>query len=267
MLAVFLFSTASAGMKPMFQVPTREDWRLKRDFVVGEDVLVQSTITEEPEEPTIEEEIPLEPEEEAVEIEISDPFEPVNRAIFTFNDHLYRFVFRPVVKVYKLIVPSDFRLIIKNFFTNIAMPVRFVNSLLQGKIEGAGRELLRFIINSTVGVLGLVDVASDWGIKPQEEDFGQTLGVYGIGEGPYIVLPVLGPTTLRDGIGLGVDMFLEPLNYLPKNDTYLGIKAEEYTNKGSYYLDVYFDLKESSLDPYAAMRNAYIQRRRQEVKE
>ncbi len=250
-------------------VPTRDDWRLNRPLRLevpeGIDTALMAQLQQQQEEEEIE--IALEPEEEEIELQVSDPLEPINRVVFAFNDGLYRFVFRPVVRVYKLIVPSDFRLIIGNFFSNLAMPVRFVNSLLQGKIEGAGRELLRFIINSTVGVLGLVDVASDWGIKPQKEDFGQTLGVYGIGEGPYLVLPVLGPSTLRDGIGLGVDMFLEPVNYLPKNDTFYAIKGTQYTNKTSYYLETYFDLKESALDPYVAVRNAYIQHRRQEVKQ
>ncbi len=268
LVLVLVFVSSGYGLREEeLLLPSRDDWRLKRPFRVVQDLKVQSSLVAQTDEEALQEEIPLEPEEEEEEIQVSDPLEPVNRVVFLFNDHLYRFVFRPVVRVYKLIVPSDFRLIIKNFFTNLAMPVRFVNCLLQGKIEGAGRELLRFVINSTIGVLGLVDVASDVGIKAQPEDFGQTLGVYGIGEGPYIVLPVLGPTTLRDGIGLGVDMFLEPVNYLPKNDTYYAIKAEQYTNRTSYYLDIYFDLRESSLDPYVAVRNAYIQKRRQEVRQ
>jgi len=263
---IFLTPLVAFGKDLSLKVPTRNDWRIQRALFLSGMGLPKPILFASSQQ-DIEEEIPLEPEEEEVELKISDPLEPLNRVIFTFNDHVYRFILKPIVRVYKLIMPAEFRMLIKNFFTNLAMPVRFVNCVLQGKIKAAARELLRFVLNTTIGVLGLVDVATEWGIKSQPEDLGQTLAVYGVGEGPYLVLPLLGPTTLRDGVGTALDMFLEPVNYMPKNETFYGVKALNYTNKSSYYLETYFDLKASALDPYVAVRNAYVQHRRQEVKQ
>ncbi|RMG67106.1 MAG: VacJ family lipoprotein, partial [Nitrospirae bacterium] len=140
--------------------------------------------------------------EEAQELTIADPLEPWNRLMFRFNDRLYFWVLKPVAQGYSYILPQDVRVAIGNFFRNLLMPVRVVNCLLQGKLKGAGNELLRFAVNTTLGVYGFDDVAKrEFNLNPYEEDLGQSLGHYGIGNGFYIVWPVLGPSTLRDTVG------------------------------------------------------------------
>jgi phospholipid-binding lipoprotein MlaA len=163
-------------------------------------------------------------------------------------------------------VPEDFRIIVRNFFYNITSPARVINCLLQGKFKDAGNEALRFGINTTVGVLGLAPVAEDFGIKGKEEDFGQTLAVYGVGTGPYIVLPIVGPSNLRDLVGDVADAFLDPLNHFSKLETVVAIQSYRYVNKTSLHLGEYEDLKASALDPYIALKDAYIQHRNEEVK-
>jgi phospholipid-binding lipoprotein MlaA len=205
----------------------------------------------------------LEEEEE----EIADPFEPVNRAFFAVNDKLYFWVLKPVTKGYSFLFPEPVRISVNNFFANIAMPIRFVNNLLQFKFKPAGKELLRFGINSTVGVLGLFDVAAEsGGIKVNEdEDFGQTLGVWGLGSGFYMNLPLLGPSSLRDAVGSAGDYFLDPVNYVnPLIDQY-AIKAGSGVNKASFKIGDYEEIKKDALDPYAAIRDIYNQYRRSKV--
>jgi ABC-type transporter lipoprotein component MlaA len=146
---------------------------------------------------------------------IADPLEPVNRVIFHFNDKLYFWLLRPVAKGYAAVLPEGVRISVRNFFNNISIPVRLVNNLLQLKIKWAGTELLRFGVNSTMGMLGLYDVAkNEMGISVNDEDFGQTLGVWGLGPGFFINWPFIGPSSLRDTAGSAGDYFLEPLNYL-----------------------------------------------------
>ena len=158
----------------------------------------------------------LDDDEDFIDVEtvtIADPLEPVNRVFFVFNDKLYFWLLRPIARGYSWIFPEPARESVNNFFDNIKMPVRFVNNLLQGKIRASGRELARFGINTTVGVGGLWDPAGNWfDISPSKEDFGQTLGKYGIGEGVYICWPVLGPSNIRDTLGLSGDYFLNPLS-------------------------------------------------------
>jgi len=199
--------------------------------------------------------------------EIADPFEPVNRVFFTVNDKLYFWVLKPVAQGYSFLFPEPVRISVNHFFDNIATPIRFVNSLLQFKFKRAGKELLRFGINSTVGVLGIFDVAGDnEGIQVSEdEDFGQTLGVWGLGPGFYMNLPILGPSSLRDAVGSAGDQFLDPVNYVnPLIDRY-AIKAGSGVNKASFKIGDYEDIKKDALDPYAAIRDIYHQYRKSKV--
>ncbi len=197
---------------------------------------------------------------------LADPLEPVNRGMFWVNDKLYTYLFKPVAKGFR-VVPEPARVSLGNFFHNLGTPVRFANSLLQLRFADAGTELGRFLINSTLGVAGLFDPAKSCaGWERKEEDFGQTLGHYGIGQGFYLVLPVLGPTTLRDGIGRAGDYFLDPLpHYVDDTELLIG-RLVEQENRLSLDKDTYEGIKEQELDPYLFIRNAYAQRRAAQVR-
>jgi phospholipid-binding lipoprotein MlaA len=196
--------------------------------------------------------------------EVNDPLEPLNRAIFIFNDKVYFWVLKPTKNAYAAVVPRDIRSSLGNAFANIGAPVRFINSLLQGKIEDAGIELSRFLINSTLGVLGLGDPASrDFDIEPRTADFGQTLGIWGVGEGVFICLPFLGPSTVRDSFGFVGDVYLHPVPYLSDSFTFdMAYLAVSRVNLMSITPDVYEELKRLSLDPYVAARQAFYDYRR-----
>lgn len=200
---------------------------------------------------------------------IADPFEPVNRGIFWFNDKLYFFLLKPVARGYR-VVPSPVRKAVKNFFSNLSSPVRIINSALQGKLADVGRETTRLFLNSTIGLAGLFDVADRWGKIPRkDEDFGQTLGVYRLGQGPYLVLPFFGPSSLRDATGLVADTFLEPTTYLTRDWSLLDraeLKGGQAVNHLSLDDDSYEKIKRDSLDPYLFMRAAYVQYRLAKVK-
>jgi phospholipid-binding lipoprotein MlaA len=207
-------------------------------------------------------------EAEAGVVHVADPIEPFNRAMYHFNDKFYFWILKPVAQGYKFLVPTPFRTGVKNFFYNLITPVRMVNCILQGKFYFAGTEFTRFVINSTVGMLGFVDPAQNYPmLKAKEEDLGQTFGNYGIGNGFYIVWPFLGPSTLRDTVGMAGDLFLNPVNYVRPAEAALGITAYEKVNTTSFYIGDYEAIKEASLDPYSAIRNAYIQDRKKKTKE
>jgi len=193
---------------------------------------------------------------------ISDPLEPINRAFFQFNDRLYFWVLKPVATGYKNVVPEAARIGVRNFFSNLETPVRLGNCLLQGKFEGAGTEVCRFVINTTIGVAGFGDPAlSRYDLKRCDEDFGQTLGFYGLGPGFYIHWPVFGPSSLRDTGGALGDGLLDPVSYVPSFPIRAGIRTFETINGTSLRLGDYERLKKSALDPYIALRNAYHQHR------
>jgi phospholipid-binding lipoprotein MlaA len=219
--------------------------------------------------------------EEAFEDEIMetmpDPLKPFNKVMFQVNDKLYFYVLKPVAQGYKFILSEPVRLSIRNVISNLTTPIRFVNCLLQGKLEGAGIEMSRFMVNTTTGVLGLFDVAKTYYLlDKQEEDFGQTLGHYGVKEGFYIVWPILGPSTLRDTFGRAGDYFSNPLLYVnPRRDWYGlevntdypgAVTASDRINEMSLTLGTYEEFKESSIDPYTSMRSAYFEHRRNEIK-
>lgn len=203
---------------------------------------------------------------------IHDPLAPVNKVMYHFNDRLYFWVLKPVTQVYSHIIPEDFRIIFGNVYDNLWAPSRMLNNLLQLRFKAAGNELIRFLFNSVAGIAGTADVARDaLGIKKQEADFGQTLGHYGIGHGFYLVLPVFGPSSLRDGIGLAGDRFMYPLTYVSSSDLTFGestgIYAHEAVNDTSFKIGDYESFKESAIDPYVSMRDAFVQHRNKNVEE
>ena len=194
---------------------------------------------------------------------IADPLEPFNRAMFHFNDKLYFWVLKPVAQGYGKVVPEVARIGVRNFFSNIASPVRIVNCVLQAKFVGAVKELGRFAVNTVWGIGGLMDLASDNAVNlpKQDADLGQTLGVYGLGYGFYINWPIWGPSSPRDTVGLIGDAFLNPFTYLFELDVLAGIKAYETVNATSLAIGDYESLKDAAVDPYVAFRDAYAQYR------
>jgi phospholipid-binding lipoprotein MlaA len=201
------------------------------------------------------------------QVTVADPLEPVNRFMFGFNDVAYFWVIRPVSQAYAFVVPKPARIGISNFFHNVGTPARLVNCILQGKNIAADVELARFAINTTVGILGFGDPAADrWKLPPAEEDLGQTLAVYGLGNGFYLVLPILGPSTARDAVGLLGDEFLYPLWYIDSTEVSIGISAEQAINKASLHPGEYESFKAAAVDPYVAMREAYVQYRQKQIR-
>lgn len=206
---------------------------------------------------------PVEPEDIA-QPQIADPIEPWNRFWFKFNDVFYMGLGKPFSRAYTTVLPKYARDRIENAYSNFLFPARFVNAVLQLRPDKASRELGRFIINSTFGLGGLYDLAAtkpDMG--PQTLDFGQTLGVWGFGHGFYLVLPILGPSSLRDGIGLAADAAAQPTTYVVSAPIVLtlAISAGGRINRIPETLDVYEELKRSAIEPYTAARDAYGQLR------
>lgn len=198
----------------------------------------------------------------------SDPLRPYNRFMFSVNDRLYFWVMKPVAVGYSKVVPERGRIAISRFFKNITFPIRFVNNVLQLKFKNAGVECARFGVNTTVGVLGLGDPArSRLGLTPRREDFGQTLGHYGVGSGFHLVLPVLGPSNLRDAVGRVPDCFLNPINYVDPIEAAVMINAYGKENYTSLHIGEYESLKRDALDPYTFIRDAYEQNREKAVRE
>jgi phospholipid-binding lipoprotein MlaA len=196
-----------------------------------------------------------EDEEETLQ-RISDPFRPVNNAFYVFNDKLYFWVVKPVAIGYGTVVPEFARIGLRNFFSNFGFLGRTVNCALQGDFSGSGTELARFGINMTVGVLGFGDPALHrWGIRERDEDFGQTFAVWGLGFGPYLNVPFLGPSSARDLVGTVGDMLAAPLTYIP------GVNVLVRINNTSLQIGLYEDLKGAALDPYTGMRDAWYQQR------
>ncbi|MBW1749701.1 MAG: VacJ family lipoprotein [Deltaproteobacteria bacterium] len=201
---------------------------------------------------------------ESDSVEVADPLEPFNRAMFTVNDFTYIWFFDPVATGYSHVVPSDIRVSFNNFFYNLQEPVRCLNALLQGRFSDAGTLLLRFVINSTGGVAGLGDPAGrELGFKAVDATLGETLGVWGIGDGFYLVVPFYGPTTLRDFTGDLVDgLALTPYYFWANGwEEKAGIYLFKELTKLSMHLGEYEDLKKMSFDPYIALRNVYLQHR------
>ena len=197
-----------------------------------------------------------------------DPWEPFNERMFEFNRRLDRYILKPVATAYNTVVPDRVQVMISNGFDNIQFVPRLMNSAFQGKLDGAVREFGRFLFNSTIGIGGLFDVAKIEGIEKSREDFGQTLGFYGVGPGPYVIVPFLEPLTVRDGIGKAVDGFLDPLSYfVPFFYTRLLMKVGEVVNDRSLNLELFQGFEESVIDMYSAVRHGYLKRREKMIKE
>jgi phospholipid-binding lipoprotein MlaA len=197
-----------------------------------------------------------------------DPWERFNEKTFWFNhDVLDRYALKPVATVWAKI-PDPMRQGLANAFHNLAMPDRLVNEVFQARFEEAGSEVARFLLNTTVGVAGFVDVASRAGLQESDADAGQTLGVYGAGPGPYVVLPLLPPLTVRDGIGYAVDSLLDPLSwFVTPFGADFGRAAAKTVNDRAANLKLYQDVEDASLDLYAAVRNGYLQRRQKSIED
>jgi phospholipid-binding lipoprotein MlaA len=197
-----------------------------------------------------------------------DPWEPFNERMFEFNRRLDRYILKPVAKAYNVVMPDRVQVMISNGFDNISFVPRMMNSIFQGKLDGAAREFGRFLFNSTIGVGGLFDVAKMEGIEKSREDFGQTLGFYGVGAGPYLIVPFLEPLTVRDGIGKAVDGVMDPLSYfVPFFYTRLLMKVEEIVNDRSLNLELFQGFEESVIDMYSAVRHGYLKRREKLIRE
>jgi phospholipid-binding lipoprotein MlaA len=200
---------------------------------------------------------------------VNDPAEPANRGVFAFNRALDQALLRPAAIVYKDYTPELFQMGVHNVLNNLRSPVIFFNDVLQGRIEHAVATWARFMINSTIGVLGLFDPATGMGIEFHNEDFGQTLAVWGVPEGPYLMLPVFGPSNPRDTVGLVVDILVDPLNWWAANTgndwapwARGGMRAIDTRARN---FDAIEDLEKTSLDFYAAIRSLYRQRRADEI--
>lgn len=207
--------------------------------------------------------------------ELNDPIEPFNRVIFEINRGLDALFLKPLAEFYLLLLPPPVQTAVHNFVTNLRAPVTFFNDLLQLEGSRALNTAGRFAVNTTVGIGGLVDWATDWGMPYHNEDFGQTLAVWGVGEGPYLVLPVIGPSNPRDAVGIGVDSaVLDPFGFLATfiyNETQL-IEMLAYTRLGltavdarARNYDALNDIEKNSLDFYATLRSLYRQNRRSEI--
>jgi phospholipid-binding lipoprotein MlaA len=198
-----------------------------------------------------------------------DPWEGFNEKMFWFNrEILDRYILKPVATAWDFILPDPVQRSVHNFFDNLAVVRRVVNNTLQLKLTGAGIELTRFTINSTIGLVGFFDVAKDaFGIEQRDEDTGQTFGVWGMGPGPYLVLPLLPPLTVRDGIGYAFDIAMTPYMYFIPWYASFGGTATDIVNERSLNLDRFERVAESTVDLYGAVRNAYLQRRAAAIKQ
>lgn len=196
-----------------------------------------------------------------------DPLEPVNRKVFGFNQAIDDWLLSPVARGYAFVVPEPGRRAVRRMFENFSLPPVFVNQVLQLRPKGAGVTLARFTINSTVGLVGLFDVAEKMGIDGQRADFGQTLAMVGIGSGPYVVLPVFGPSTVRDAFGDLVDRMLMPQTYFLGLTELLVLGGGQGLVTYEAYQEYLERLRESSVDFYATMRNVYFQNRARELRE
>jgi phospholipid-binding lipoprotein MlaA len=199
-----------------------------------------------------------------------DPLEPFNRSVFVFNKYVDMLLIKPVAKGYKWALPSPVRTGIYNFLTHLSSPVSFINELLQGDLAGADIVLRRFVVNSILGVGGLMDAAEMHGLGPiAREDFGQTLGVWGVGSGPYLVLPILGPSNARDLTGRVVDIFLDPLNVWAISQDHDWIPWTRAIVGGidtrARLLGPFDDMMYRSVDPYSSFRSMYSQNRTYQI--
>jgi phospholipid-binding lipoprotein MlaA len=201
----------------------------------------------------------------------NDPLEPTNRVFYEVNDALDTVILKPAAKAYRFVLPEPVRTGIHNALSNLGTPVQLGNDMLEGKPRRAGDTSMRFLINTTIGVLGFIDVAKDLGYPDHDADFGMTLANWGVGEGPFLYLPVLGPTDPRDAFGFGVDIVANPFTWVGQG---AAVTALGYGRTGlnaldqrSRVLDEIDNIKQTALDPYATFRSLYRQHRESHIKE
>jgi phospholipid-binding lipoprotein MlaA len=198
--------------------------------------------------------------------DVNDPFEPVNRGIYKFNYYLDQGVLRPVTVGYRYITPVKGQKMVHNFLENLYSPAVFVNSVLQGDPQNSFATVWRFILNTTFGGLGFFDFASEVGLYNRPADLGQTLGFYGVGTGPFLELPIIGPSNVRDGVGRIGDAFLNPVNYADANWVWIAAWGVTAIDQRSQNMKLIDDVYSTSLDPYATFRSLYTQKRVTDVK-
>ena len=246
------FAPIAAGAQPSYLVASLAPLMVSQ---AGGPLLAQTRADE-----------PVEPSEGV--LEEYDPWEPFNEKMFTFNYNMDKYVLKPVAKGYNVVMPDRLQQMIDSGFDNLLVVQRIVNNLLQWRPKGAGAEVGRFLINSTLGIGGLFDIAKqEFGLQKTRVDFGQTLGIWGVRPGPFLILPLLPPLTVRDGIGTAVDGAMDPLSYvLPFIWTRLGMKVGNAINDRSLNLDLYQGFEETTVDLYSAVRNGYLQRRDNMIK-
>jgi phospholipid-binding lipoprotein MlaA len=203
--------------------------------------------------------------------QINDPLEPMNRKIFEFNDYLYDYGLTPAAEAYRYVVPRWGRDRVANFLANLKSPVVFLNDLFQGNVTRGGITALRFLLNSTFGVGGIMDVATPMGYPGHIADVGETFAVWGVGEGFYLVLPLFGPSNPRDALGLGIESTLDPLSYYLSDNHMRWLSTIRFLVSGlsAYegYMDNLADIRRTSLDYYSAMRSLYRQRRDAQIED
>lgn len=277
---IVLALTATIAPPPSMGGPAHPLPSSRHDLLIGDAILLaqRTGVVENAVDKARQEEDNLWEEEEALfdgeyeeALTIADPLYYLNKGIWHFNDVVYVYVAEPAARGYNRILPETVRTGVTNFFSNWITPVRLVSCLLQAKWKEAGTESGRFLINTTFGVLGFADLAKEdeWtGWDVADEDLGQAFGAWGIGHGFYLVLPILGPSSARDGVGRVGERFLDPLTYLDIH-TWERIAISAYRGFAQYapYEGEYIKFKEMSLDPYTAMRDAYIQLRDRKVRE
>ncbi|MDD4616571.1 MAG: VacJ family lipoprotein, partial [Alphaproteobacteria bacterium] len=212
------------------------------------------------------------PEAQAEALEVNDPLEPVNRVVFDVNDFLDRLLVKPLTELYRFVTPGYLRERVANIIANMNEPVIFANNLMQGETTAAGITAQRFVVNTTAGAGGIFEVAEDLDLQKQRGDFGQTLHVWGVSSGPYLVLPLFGPSTFRDAVGLGVDMVMSPWQWIAaaggkdtKNALVYSSFAADGLTRREQNLEAYDALRSGALDFYAEMRSVYRQYRNKQL--
>lgn len=251
LLALPLFSAPALGAEA--EVPPPADPAAEVDLDAGVDLDTESDVAEE---------YPAE-----LGAAVPDPIEPLNRRFFAFNDQIDQYLLVPVTNAYRFVVPAPIRMCVRRTFRNIRSPVYFVNNLLQLRFQDAAETLGVFVLNSTAGVGGLFDPAAEVGWEQHTSDFGQTLGVYSVPSGPYLVIPLLGPSTLRDSVGDLVDRAFDPFTYFfgMGGLIFLGTSSGFVTREANS--EAIQALRSSSVDYYAAMRSAFTQNRESRIAE
>jgi phospholipid-binding lipoprotein MlaA len=201
--------------------------------------------------------------------EANDPLEPTNRVFYEINNGLDTVILRPAAQAYRFLVPQPVRLSVHNLISNLSTPVLLGNDMLQGKPRRAGDTAMRFVINTTAGVLGLFDVAADWGYPAHDAGFGTTLALWGLPEGPFLFLPVLGPSNPRDAVGFGTDIVMDPFTWVGQGAAVVAVSwtrtAMSAVDTRERVLDPVDSVKKTALDPYATFRSLYRQHRESEI--